>query len=195
MKDETKYSISKLYQSACFDEKPIEYLQRYRENERDGKRRADVDFLLNNSILEKYCKNCGKEIRNDDFDYNASYWTPNIWRPYHKSCKKEAVSVEAIACQNVDKNCNDCKYFRRGKVEAELVEAHSFLAVKFWVQWKEERRWVEGDREVIKDLALTRLAKVGDRVGFNGFCEKKNIPVHAQSNTSTNYECFQHRKS
>jgi hypothetical protein len=190
-----KYSVSGLYQSACFDAEPKKYLERFRGNINDGKKKADVDFLLSNSILTKDCKHCGEEIKAEDFDYSAGYWTPNLWRPYHKSCKKEAASKEAVSCQTLDANCNDCKCFKREKIESELTKAHSFLAVKFWVERKEERRWMVGDAEVVKDLALTRLAKIGDRVGFNGFCEKKNIAVHAQSNTSTNYECFQHRKS
>lgn len=195
MSEIKKYTISALYRDACFSPDPIKYLESFKESDKDAKKRADADFLLSNSILQIECKHCGKEITSDEFDYNASYWTPNTWRPYHKSCKKDAVTQEAIACQTIDANCNDCKYFKRGEVESELTEDHSFLAVKFWIENSEERRWIKGDEEIVKDLTLTRLAKIGDKVRFNGFCEKRNIAVHAQSNTSTSYECFQHRKT
>lgn len=108
-------NINEIYRRACFEAEPSDYLKELRAEHRDMQTQANLDFVENNTVLSDVCCHCGEEIENADFEYGASYWTPNLWRPYHKGCKKEAMKQEAVACQKIDADCNDCKFFVREK--------------------------------------------------------------------------------
>lgn len=63
----------------------------------------------------KVCCDSGKTLIKEDMDVKSGYWTPHLWKPIHKDLLKEAKAFEAMQCQIIDADCNDCKYFKRGK--------------------------------------------------------------------------------
>lgn len=184
-----------IFKNCCLHERPLVYLRALRIYAHNQQLKANIAFVENNTIIKNTCGWCNQIIEEKDFDYLAGYWFPFIFRPVHTYCKKKYKDYEAFECQNIDKNCNDCKFFKRGKIQAPLTQEHDFLAVDFKINWTEERKWEKDNKETLHHLPLARLAKIGDMVEFNGYCEKKNIPVHAQSNFACGYECFEHRKS
>jgi hypothetical protein len=66
------------------------------------------------------CRYCKKEIEEKELTQTTAYWyskqnTEGDGKyPCHIQCKKSGEEEEAYACQNIDANCNDCAYFKRG---------------------------------------------------------------------------------
>lgn len=67
------------------------------------------------------CKPCSGEIAPEDFDIHVGYWTP-IWFPIHAACVKAYRDSEVYECQLIDRNCNDCKYFKRGQTSEVVAD-------------------------------------------------------------------------
>lgn len=61
-------------------------------------------------INNELCKHCNNSFK--DFVWVCSYWKPYLQFKVHKECKIEYMNFERISCQNIDKSCNDCKYFK-----------------------------------------------------------------------------------
>jgi len=185
-----------LFKYCCYHDRPKVFLRALRiYGRKNGELVGNSVFVEKYTQIKNVCDWCDKKIEQDDFDYFAGCWTPNVWRPTHKDCKKPYKDFEVKECQTIDANCNDCKFFKRGEVKGELLPEHKLLGVDFMFTWKEERSWEFGGDIVVKNITKARIAKTGETVTFNGFCLKKNIPTHAQPNTCTNLECFEHRKS
>jgi len=108
------------------------------------------------------CRYCGKP--------GASVATLSYWNQVkclcHPDCKLTGEREEAIDCQTIDADCNDCLYFKRG----ELV-----------------KRWLSGMRDGKATLVLVNMGIV------RGYCLKFNRPTEAFPHMSTGRECFQHR--
>ncbi|MCP3686713.1 MAG: hypothetical protein GY861_29090 [bacterium] len=61
------------------------------------------------------CRYCKKPIKGEEPYPCFSYWSSyEFW--CHKECYKDGNSKEAYNCQCIDADCNDCKYFNRGKM-------------------------------------------------------------------------------
>lgn len=69
------------------------------------------EYSLKLCIVSKICRGCDKELINDDFGIWITYWG-SYWAPSHKKCL-DGMKEEAIACQQIDRACNDCNYFER----------------------------------------------------------------------------------
>ena len=115
-------NIQEIYCRACFEPNPLEYLKKLRAEHRDMQTQANLDFVENNTVISNKCSHCGDSIvqsgdktHTKAFTYGAGYWTPNLWRPYHNACKPIATKQETLACQKIDADCNDCKFFVREK--------------------------------------------------------------------------------
>jgi len=69
------------------------------------------------SGISDKCRYCTQTLDND-FEITYSYWGANMY-PCHSKCQKEGEATEALACQAIDADCNDCKFFNRkeGKCE------------------------------------------------------------------------------
>lgn len=60
------------------------------------------------------CRYCHKPVMKDEAAVVGTYWWPHKCL-VHLGCKAEGYQQEAIDCQCLDGNCNDCFYFRRTK--------------------------------------------------------------------------------
>src|SRR3954469_10640068 len=112
------------------------------------------------------CRYCNLPVEEKDKTITHSYWqgVPFIC---HKSCKVEGEKEEAYLCQNIDADCNDCKYFKRGTlVKKELSD-------------------------IIDGKPGKRLVNMGY---FEGHCLKFDKPAIACPKQCTGLKCFEHRK-
>lgn len=73
------------------------------------------------------CRACDGDIAADDFDIHVGYWTPNLWFPIHKGCAQTYRSAEAYECQLIDRNCNDCRHFKRGQTAKVVADVSRLL--------------------------------------------------------------------
>lgn len=85
----------------------------------------------------------------------------------HAECKKSGELQEAIDCQTLDADCNDCKHFKRGQI----VE-----------------RWLS---DMFNGKCIYRLTNMGI---VKGHCLKLNQPTEAYPHMSTLRTCFEHRR-
>lgn len=60
------------------------------------------------------CRYCDKPVAEKDFAYTRTYFQPHQMFACHASCKAQGEKDEALACQSLDADCNDCAYFERG---------------------------------------------------------------------------------
>mgnify|MGYP000524792887 CR=1 FL=1 len=76
----------------------------------------EADYLAS---LKDECRFCKQP---DCDSFVAPYWQffietkAGFVKPKarcHKACKGEGVKAEAYECQNIDRDCNDCKHFTR----------------------------------------------------------------------------------
>jgi len=145
---------------------------------------VSFDWIMQNESLSDYKKAsilikdfthrkepvcCGKKIEKDDFDVAIGYWSPDF-RPVHKGCKKRWEQEEAYACQKIDANCNDCKFFKRD-ISAKIVDVPKEY------------------QDNIKHKFLFPPIQ-----GYKGKCEKFNVDVYANAKVATGMDCFIHRK-
>lgn len=79
---------------------------------KDAYRKHDEIIALSN------CRYCDQPIAAEDRDTTNGYWKvyglgkqPKY--PCHKACKVQGKAAEALACQAIDADCNDCKHFSR----------------------------------------------------------------------------------
>jgi hypothetical protein len=107
--------VKDIYTHACYHTRPYVYLRALRIYSKNQQLKANSLFVESNTKISNLCNHCNSAIDKDDFIYYAGYWTPHLWKPVHKHCFKEAKELETIACQEIDADCNDCKYFQREK--------------------------------------------------------------------------------
>lgn len=86
----------------------------------------------------------------------------------HHYCRKDAIKAEALECQTIDADCNDCRHFQRGEV------------VRVWLNCMENGK-----------VGMLRF-----HTGLiRGTCLKFNRPTEAYPNKWTGRECFEHRRA
>ena len=67
------------------------------------------------------CRACGALVDRDRAVWGHTYWH-GIAAPFCTAAERDAtLAAEAIECQTIDGDCNDCKHFRRGKMLAKGV--------------------------------------------------------------------------
>lgn len=79
-------------------------------------------------LIQNTCCYCDKELSEENFFIITSYWNP-IWKPCcSENCAIEGYKIEEINCQEIDANCNECKYFeRKGFSENTLPQTHNII--------------------------------------------------------------------
>lgn len=94
--------------------KPQEYLfvKLYGGNiTASGQLRESLQADINASAL---CRYCGKFVAKEDFSHTRTYFQPHQMFAYHAACKAQGEKDEALSCQSLDADCNDCAHFVRG---------------------------------------------------------------------------------
>lgn len=116
------------------------------------------------------CRYCSSTISPPDLTTTHSYWQ-GLPFDCHKACKEAGVKREAIDCQTIDADCNDCKHYRRGKLAIKLI-SHT--------------RKTSGE-----------LGEVTHQpnVFIDGHCMKFDRSTLAFPNKFTGRECFEHRRA
>lgn len=80
------------------------------EQEIPEKYHQSIKPILSKRIIVSKCRSCGKMMTSDNFSIWVTYWA-NCWAPSHKECLDKQQVEEIIPCQEIDADCNDCKYF------------------------------------------------------------------------------------
>lgn len=117
------------------------------------------------------CRYCDQPVTvESEASVTLSYWqsVPFIC---HKKCKDAGVKQEALDCQTVDADCNDCRHYRRGKLAPKMITK---------TKTKDGR---------IVDLIFQ------PNIIIEGRCLKFNKPTVAQPNKWSGFECFEHRRA
>lgn len=112
------------------------------------------------------CRYCDKPIPPSTEVITHSYWQGMKFH-CHAECKQRGEREEAIECQTVDADCNDCVHFQRGK----LVQ-------------RQMSGMVAGKAQLI-------VVNMGI---FTGHCLKFDQPTQAFPKKWTGRECFTHRR-
>jgi len=112
------------------------------------------------------CRYCGQLINGDGVK-TFSYWSKAEF-VCHPQCKESGEKQEAIDCQIIDSDCNDCRHFKRTNPE--------------------EKRWLSCMHNRKPSIRLVGMGY------FDGHCLKFDLPTVAQPNKWTGMECFEHRK-
>lgn len=112
------------------------------------------------------CRYCDKPIAGQSV-VTRSYWQ-GLPFACHPECKVSGERAEAIECQTIDADCNDCAHFKRGEV------------VKRWLSCMENQ------------VASVRLVNMGF---IAGHCLKFDKPTEAEPNKWTGLQCFEHRRA
>ena len=75
------------------------------------------------------CRYCNKLIDDADWVTTLAYWnqTPDVC---HSGCKQAGERQEAIDCQVIDSDCNDCKHFKRNGITDEIKGTPTTNGVK-----------------------------------------------------------------
>lgn len=115
------------------------------------------------------CRYCKQEVTESETAVTNAYWfnTPDVC---HKSCKNKGVKQEAYDCQLIDSDCNDCKYFKRGKIAEKIIS-----------------------KLITRDGRIELVIHRPDI--FDGTCLKFNSPTNGQPNKWTGMKCFEHRRN
>jgi hypothetical protein len=95
-----------------------------------------------------------------------AYWNQNRF-VCHAVCKKEGERQEALNCQTIDADCNDCRHFRRGEI------------VYAWLSDMQNKK------------KITRFVNMGC---ITGFCIKFRKLTMAYPHMWTGRPCFEHRR-
>lgn len=115
------------------------------------------------------CRYCTKPIEGSAVK-TLAYWsqTPDVC---HAECKQLGERQEAIDCQTIDADCNDCRHYKRGTLEPKIVS----------------KLHTEDGR--IVDVVFQPNVFIG------GHCLRFDKPTLAFPNKWTGRECFEHRRA
>lgn len=112
------------------------------------------------------CRYCSNPVEPADAVRTLSYWNQHEY-VCHAACKNDGERQEAIDCQTIDADCNDCKHFKRG----ELV-----------------KRWLAG---MVDGKSKNILVNMGFA---RGHCLRFDTPTIARPHMSSGLHCFEHRR-
>lgn len=116
------------------------------------------------------CRYCDISLDDREAVMTLAYLgkTPDVC---HSSCKANGERQEAMDCQIIDSDCNDCKHYQRGKI------AHPIIS---------RIKTIDGRME---DVVFKPQYFIG------GKCLKFDKEVIAQPNKWTGHDCFEHRRA
>lgn len=130
-------------------------------------------------ISNRACRHCGGDVKRTEAGVIVGYWEP-IWYIAHKACEKPGTLDEALECQCIDADCNDCGHFRRGNFnKLPDVSNYAIFTGNEESDIKEQKRYM-GD-----------LMFVGS---FDGECMKFGRHTSAWPKQATCRPCFEHRR-
>jgi hypothetical protein len=114
------------------------------------------------------CRYCHKPIEDGKQVKTLAYWnkTPDFC---HVECRLQGEREEAIECQTIDADCNDCAYYQRGKIADKVINK------------------IKTPKGEIKEVIFNPQIYVG------GHCIKLNKTVEASPNKWSGLPCFEHR--
>ena len=80
------------------------------------------------------CRYCHSPVDDSDCVTTLAYWnqTPDVC---HSGCKQEGEKQEAIECQVIDADCNDCKHFKRNGRTNEVKGTATTMGAKATSVW------------------------------------------------------------
>jgi len=136
--------------------------------------------------LSTNCRHCGKFVALEDADVIVGYWA-TIWFMAHKDCSKAGKQDEAIACQTIDADCNDCIHFNRGEHNKRFSSTHLIDPSKYNLFTGSPER----DSEQQKLYILEGLL-IGS---YEGRCLKFDKSTRAWPGQATGHKCFEHRRA
>lgn len=115
------------------------------------------------------CRYCDKPIEGQAVQ-TFGYWShfPFVC---HAKCKVSGERQEAIDCQIIDADCNDCKHYQRGKLAPPTIS-----------------RLHRKDGTIV-DVVYQPQIFIG------GYCLKFSKPTSASPNKWSGLECFEHRRA
>jgi len=132
---------------------------------------SDDHTDLYGSLVGAHCRYCDKPVLTElEAAITHSYWH-GLAFICHKLCKDAGVKHEALDCQVIDADCNDCRHYRRGKL-APIIES----------------RWIN---EHGKEAFVIHQPNIF----IGGHCLKFDRPTLAQPNKWSGLECFEHRRA
>lgn len=82
-------------------------------------RAIDIRFKW---LVGTLCRGCKRPVTSLDFDIWITYWS-QCWAPCHVSCRAAGMKEEAIECQTIDADCNDCIHFKRAEIIGGIPKA------------------------------------------------------------------------
>ena len=86
------------------------------EQARRKLREADAALEEAEQVVEwqnDLCRYCSKPVSDADAGVTHSYWKGMKFL-CHKNCKAAGEKAEALECQTLDADCNDCRHYKRG---------------------------------------------------------------------------------
>ncbi len=113
------------------------------------------------------CRHCFKPMAANEATITISYWG-GVKFVCHKECKQPGERADALECQTIDADCNDCRHFVRGNLVKKLLSC------------------IENGRPSMKLVNFNY---------FEGRCSKFDRETYAQPNKWRGMECFEHRRS
>ena len=116
----------------------------------------------------KHCRYCEKLIEQGKEVKTFAYWNKTEF-VCHAECKQAGERQEAIDCQIIDADCNDCIHYKRGKIADKIVNQ------------------IKTTKGEVKQVIFNPQIFVG------GFCSKLNKLVPASPNKWNGLSCFEHR--
>ena len=114
------------------------------------------------------CRYCSQPVNRSDAVVTCSYWQ-GMKFVSHKACKVAGEKVEALECQTIDADCNDCRHFKRGHLVPHAPHVQKTID--------------DGD-----------VPGFGTET-WTGNCLKFDRPTTAFPKKWTGRECFDHRRS
>jgi hypothetical protein len=115
------------------------------------------------------CRYCSLPVNRADAVVTHSYWQ-GMKFVSHKACKAAGEKAEALECQTIDADCNDCRHYKRGKLAARVVS----------LLHRPDGTTVEVSHQ--------------PNIFVGGHCLKLDKPTIACPNKWTGHECFEHRR-
>ena len=115
------------------------------------------------------CRYCSLPVNRADAVVTHSYWQ-GMKFVSHKACKVNGEKAEALECQTIDADCNDCRHYKRGVSAPKQVSRYK----------NHKGEWVE---IIYKP-----------EIWIGGHCLKLDKPTIACPKKWTGHECFEHRR-
>lgn len=116
------------------------------------------------------CRYCSTPVADSEAVKTLAYWNQTVCI-CHAQCKTAGEKQEALDCQTIDSDCNDCKHYKRGTLAAKIVSK------------------LHRQDGTIVDVIHQPNYFIG------GLCLKFNRSVLAQPKKWSGLECFEHRRS